>query len=615
MSGYDWNNAETITVPKGLYGWQDEGRVRMDGQVFRFPVGKATSVPQPLAEHLKKLMAMTEEERPESPHRYGASMTFCTDEDGNPMWDDRRHWLELAAICPEVLTDPDVNILYDAEKTEIAYGEFRDNLDIGVAYFPNVTQIDAFAFSGCTNLRAAIFLKDVSFGGGNAFYKCTSLEYIYFPATTRIYNGNFSGCTSLKELYLPKAVSVDAFDGCTNLTKVTLPAALSVGRFSNCANLTEINAPVSIAFNDYCFANCTSLTKLYLSNANGDTIRFYDEVFKGCSNLTALILPDEKVAIYDRVRTSLFTGTPIADGTGYIYVPAALVESYKTAAANMYGTSWADHADQFRAIEDWPEICGEDVDEYITKGEAAKLVGEKTAGMVKSVNGIAPDDAGNVEVEIPEGFSGSWNDLTDKPFEQIATTATMNMLQDLGQTDYTHNGYTLYFRDDRPLYEYGSWTSQGYNVSLTEGDDVSLYSSNAGTSFKGTVMKAEVPSTGLEFLYFGNLGLVNEIMAETFDGHNFDDTGERHLLIMFDGPTWVVASTYGMKAQQNRWSFPVRKIVTLEDKYIPNSIARTTDIPTVPVAAAVADAAGDTPTAAEFNALLSALRTAGLLAT
>jgi hypothetical protein len=36
--------------------------------------------------------------------------------------------------------------------------------------------------------------------------------------------------------------------------------------------------------------------------------------------------------------------------------------------------------------------------------------------VVLSVNDTAPDENGNVAVEIPEGFSGSWNDLTDKPF-------------------------------------------------------------------------------------------------------------------------------------------------------------------------------------------------------
>lgn len=51
--------------------------------------------------------------------------------------------------------------------------------------------------------------------------------------------------------------------------------------------------------------------------------------------------------------------------------------------------------------------------------EAAVEVALKTdipTSIVKTVNNIEPDENGNVGVEIPEGFSGSWNDLTDKPF-------------------------------------------------------------------------------------------------------------------------------------------------------------------------------------------------------
>jgi hypothetical protein len=40
----------------------------------------------------------------------------------------------------------------------------------------------------------------------------------------------------------------------------------------------------------------------------------------------------------------------IEDGTGYIYVPSALVETYKTAS------NWVTYAAQIRAIEDYPEI-------------------------------------------------------------------------------------------------------------------------------------------------------------------------------------------------------------------------------------------------------------------
>lgn len=37
---------------------------------------------------------------------------------------------------------------------------------------------------------------------------------------------------------------------------------------------------------------------------------------------------------------------------GFIYVPRKFVESYKVA------TNWSAFASQFRAIEDYPEICG-----------------------------------------------------------------------------------------------------------------------------------------------------------------------------------------------------------------------------------------------------------------
>ena len=46
------------------------------------------------------------------------------------------------------------------------------------------------------------------------------------------------------------------------------------------------------------------------------------------------------------LSTKIFTGT----GAGYIYVPSALVEGYKS--------SWSTFAEHIRAIEDYPEICG-----------------------------------------------------------------------------------------------------------------------------------------------------------------------------------------------------------------------------------------------------------------
>ena len=55
-----------------------------------------------------------------------------------------------------------------------------------------------------------------------------------------------------------------------------------------------------------------------------------------------------------------------------------------------------------------------------------------------------------------------------------------------------------------------------------------------------------------------------------------------------------------------------RQIKSLDEKFVPDTIARTEDIPK---ASSIPDAAGETVTASEFNALLTALRNAGLMET
>ena len=138
----------------------------------------------------------------------------------------------------------------------------------------------------------------------------------------------FYGCTRLKNIDLPVATSIgnDAFYNCANLVSVELPNVTSIGgsAFRLCANLPSIDLP--------------SLTSIGGSHA-----------FRDCKKLQSLILRAETVCT---LAGSAFTSTPIASGTGYIYVPSALVEAYK------YATNWSTYASQIRAIEDYPDICG-----------------------------------------------------------------------------------------------------------------------------------------------------------------------------------------------------------------------------------------------------------------
>ena len=46
----------------------------------------------------------------------------------------------------------------------------------------------------------------------------------------------------------------------------------------------------------------------------------------------------------------------------------------------------------------------------------AKRAPTDLLGQVKTVNGVAPDNTGNVQIAIPDSFSGSYDDLTDLPF-------------------------------------------------------------------------------------------------------------------------------------------------------------------------------------------------------
>ena len=112
-----------------------------------------------------------------------------------------------------------------------------------------------------------------------------------------------------------------AFYACNKFTTVDLPNVTSIGEdaFAYCSILTTVDLPNVTSIGSYSFNNCLKLTKLILRKNTVCTL----------SNITAL------------------TNTPIASGTGYIYVPSALIDEYKAA------TNWVTYAAQFRALEDY----------------------------------------------------------------------------------------------------------------------------------------------------------------------------------------------------------------------------------------------------------------------
>ena len=102
----------------------------------------------------------------------------------------------------------------------------------------------------------------------------------------------------------------------------------------------------------YAFQGCTSLKKVDLPKLGfmGVGASYSCGIFNECTALDTFILRNETVCKLD--NTSALASTPIRRGNGYVYVPAALLESYE---ADQF---WGNMNIQFRAIEDYPDICG-----------------------------------------------------------------------------------------------------------------------------------------------------------------------------------------------------------------------------------------------------------------
>lgn len=138
-------------------------------------------------------------------------------------------------------------------------------------------------------------------------------KYYYLPNVESVKNWCFAQ-SKICDIALPKATAIewDAFRECNNLTQVDLGAATYI-----------------------------------------QTRTFYNSK----ALVTLIVRTNALIPLYN---TDAFTGTPIASGTGYIYVPRAFLSDTDANKDYRRASNWSVFSAQFRAIEDYPEICGGD---------------------------------------------------------------------------------------------------------------------------------------------------------------------------------------------------------------------------------------------------------------
>lgn len=141
--------------------------------------------------------------------------------------------------------------------------------------------------------------------GAYTFYQCAYLVDVVCTLVKTTGSSCFLGCRKLENVLFPMLEQIqlsNTFSGCSALTVLKLPS------------ITDISG---------------------------------SGTFNNCSNLIALVLPGRTIC--NLGNTIGFNGTPIEDGTGYIYVPDDLVEQYKVA------TNWTTYANQIKGLSEIPE--------------------------------------------------------------------------------------------------------------------------------------------------------------------------------------------------------------------------------------------------------------------
>lgn len=197
----------------------------------------------------------------------------------------------------------------------------------------------------------ATVISEIEVGEGQA-YK-TELDGLLNRSVSEVNNNRtsvsqylYAGCETLTMVNLPYATSIEehAFTSCKALTTVNVPLAETLGMnaFQECTSLGTIAFPLVTYVKHGCCFNCRVLTKAVFNSA----CTFDTQCFAYCGSLNAVVLCNEK-EICTLLNVNAFGNTPIESGTGYIYVPAALIDTYKA------DSMWSTYAAQFRALEDY----------------------------------------------------------------------------------------------------------------------------------------------------------------------------------------------------------------------------------------------------------------------
>ena len=225
------------------------------------------------------------------------------------------------ALCPKRIILPNVTSIYsDNFFTSYGITRYLEEIELGLSVVPS------YCFEDAGYLKKAVFNKAYQVNN-DAFAYNEKLEQFVGENVTQVGGSAFGYTESLESVNMPllRTVGERAFIQ-SGLKRAVFPNLSSVSQyaFAACLNMEYADLNGGGQFRSSAFQECVALKALVIRNTTVVTTMDWD-------------------ALYD---------SNIEDGDGYIYVYRTMLDRYKSA------TNWVRYADKFRAIEDYPDICG-----------------------------------------------------------------------------------------------------------------------------------------------------------------------------------------------------------------------------------------------------------------
>ena len=328
------------------------------------------------------------------------------------------------------------------ENGAFAYSNFGPRGKIN--FLPNVKTIGTEVFQGCTCEEIELPELLTSSSGGAAFYNIKNLKKLRLPKVNGRYGYFFRYITYKSDdytfdmdliapnlSYYCYSMFEGAFFAIFKSSYLTIPDGPYYGIFNN-SWVTQAYIKNLNYINDRFFYEAYNLEIAYFDSAYtiGKT-NYYAEHFRKCYNLKALILAGDET-VCSLIDQNAFYQTPMAPlenqpiannikqkREGYIYVPKALLEDYKTAP------NWSYYADSFRAIEDYGGLEG-----------IKKLIHPDYANTVNLTNSQLVSDIQNplrskvLDTELEVTISNTVNDVDCSEFGDNNQYVAMKRLND-----------------------------------------------------------------------------------------------------------------------------------------------------------------------------------------